>query len=590
MNAKRCLLTISVGWAMAFAADAQTARYVVPPGTPGVIPTHPYTSWATAATNIADAVNASSTTEHDVISVTNGTYVLSTFVFINKPVTVQAFGGTAIVDGNQAERCFGLNHADAVLSGLTIRNGLTIGEGGGVRIGPEGGSVIDCIVIDNTAGSAAEGGGVYIASASGRLLGGKVLNNRCGRNGGGVYVTGGIVSNVTIAGNAATNTSGPGRLGGGVYAAGGARVTDVNISSNWTTYLGGGILLNASTLSDSTVDHNEAVLGAGIYMQGAAALVSDSIVSNNAASSGGGGIWAAAGLITGSTIRDNTAPNDGGGVYLRSAALRDSTIGPGNSTLSRGGGINVGTGAEVSNCVIVGNRSQATGGGVYFWEYGLVTHSTIVSNMAVAGPGGGAYMRHGGHLRNSLLWGNVTTNTLGGGNPLGAGGAVFSDGIGRFGGLIESCTIVGNTAYRGGGVCFQVPDVGSAWHYNSMTNCIVYGNVGTWYFTVNNIFFKATGDSKVADTNAPAYSCFTADWPTPGGRGNLVNIDPLFQDGAARNYRLDKFSPCIDQGFNRDWMRDALDLDNNPRIDRFSGAADMGAYEYVRTGTVILVR
>jgi hypothetical protein len=53
--------------------------------------------------------------------------------------------------------------------------------------------------------------------------------------------------------------------------------------------------------------------------------------------------------------------------------------------------------------------------------------------------------------------------------------------------------------------------------------------------------------------------------------------DPQFLDWASGNYRLASTSPCIDAGFNQEWMFGAYDLDGNPRIR--NETVDMGAYE-----------
>jgi hypothetical protein len=72
-------------------------------------------------------------------------------------------------------------------------------------------------------------------------------------------------------------------------------------------------------------------------------------------------------------------------------------------------------------------------------------------------------------------------------------------------------------------------------------------------------------------------------------QGNIIN-NPLFVDRGNNNYRLSKDSPCRNTGMNESWMTNAVDLAGYRRLDRFSGLVDMGCYEYVPSGTMVIIR
>ena len=88
-----------------------------------------------------------------MVLVDDGTYLLSTNISIIIGITVESVNGysSTIIDGNNATRCFFIDHTDALLDGFTIQNGYNPGGfGGGVNI-DDGGSIVNCYITGNQA-------------------------------------------------------------------------------------------------------------------------------------------------------------------------------------------------------------------------------------------------------------------------------------------------------------------------------------------------------------------------------------------------------------------------------------------------------
>ncbi|MGD0744870.1 MAG: right-handed parallel beta-helix repeat-containing protein [Verrucomicrobiota bacterium] len=143
-------------------------------------PVPQYADWATAATNIQDAIDASS--DGDQIWVTNGIYQtggkvmagdLTNRVALNKAVTVQSVNGPFVTiiqgagatNGSAAVRCAWLTN-NAALIGFTLQGGATraqfsiaLAGGGGVWCASSNAIVANCVITANTAYR--YGGGAY---------------------------------------------------------------------------------------------------------------------------------------------------------------------------------------------------------------------------------------------------------------------------------------------------------------------------------------------------------------------------------------------------------------------------------------------
>ena len=141
----------------------------------------PYTNWVAAATNIQDAVHAAAV--GDTVLITNGIYISEAQVDIAVVITVKSVNGpgVTVVDGQKDHRCFNLGSAACVLSGFTMQNGKTSGNGGGVYCSNTTPFITNCVLVGNSAGG--NGGG----SCYGHLVYCRLSDNSAGGDGGGSY-------------------------------------------------------------------------------------------------------------------------------------------------------------------------------------------------------------------------------------------------------------------------------------------------------------------------------------------------------------------------------------------------------------------
>jgi autotransporter-associated beta strand protein len=275
-------------------------------------PVPPYSSWATAATNIQDAIDT--TSPGGIVWVSDGVYQsgaqavhgMSNRVAVTKPVTVRSLNGPAMTsivgyqvpgttNGADAVRCVYLTNG-AMLSGFTLTNGATQTSGGsttnqsggGIWCEALGAVVMNCVLTGNSA--EIFGGGAWCGT----------LNN-CTLTGNSVTWDGGAahrctLNNSTITGNSA------GRWGGGAC---GGKLNNCTVSGNWAHSWGGGTC--QSTLNNCTLTGNSAAIGGGAYE----AALNNCTVVGNSADVVAGGAWD--GTLNNCIVYYNTAP--GGANY-----------------------------------------------------------------------------------------------------------------------------------------------------------------------------------------------------------------------------------------------------------------------------------
>lgn len=288
---------LGLGAALVFFPDAGIAvdRFV---NVNNPNPSAPYTNWATAATVIQDAVDAS--TNGDVVWVTNGVYAAGsvaspyayyapTRVSITKPISVVSMNGPAVTTisarGNPSSS-FGRRVAyltnGAFLSGFTLTAGETD--------------------LGDTSSDNQNGAGVNCQSVNCVVSNCVITGNVAGRYGGGGY--NGTYIRCLIAGNSAVDIQG-GRIGygGGV---GYGNLLECTIASNSARYEGGGVLGGA--LTNCLMRNNSAVWGGG---SANANLVNCTVVTNSAYDDGGLGGGGGGGVVGGTIINSIVVQNSG---------------------------------------------------------------------------------------------------------------------------------------------------------------------------------------------------------------------------------------------------------------------------------------
>ncbi|MDA8082106.1 MAG: hypothetical protein M0024_00440 [Nitrospiraceae bacterium] len=378
------------------------------------------------AINDANGTLGTSTVNFSVtgtITLTTGELYIISSVRINGPGS-----GSLTVSGNSASRVFNVNANHVIISGITIRGGVTGLGGGGIN---NTGSLIvrDC-TIDGNSANASFGGGIN----NGGTL--DIYNTTITNNFGGM--AGGAINNygtLTIMGSTIYGNTSP-SYGAGINSGGILNIVSSSIFSNTgTSSCRGGGLLNSggsATISGSTISSNTSGSGGGggIVNDGVTMTITDSTISNNSApGSFGGGIRNGASLtVISSSLTNNSAGAGFGGGIQNDAAgtvvLTNSTLSSNSSGYASGGIGNSGS-MTVSGSTVFLNTSSY-GGGIYSDGSLAMTNSTITTNSA-GSAGGGLY--HGGgtvSLLNCTVGGNMAVSGSGGIVGDTSAGAVFS--------------------------------------------------------------------------------------------------------------------------------------------------------------------
>lgn len=275
-------------------------------------------------------------------------------------------------------------------------------------------------------------------------------------------------------------------------------------------------------------------------------------------------------LLAGLTIRNA----NGDGIYCD--AWTRATISACTIESSTGAGIYGHWYASplIQGCSIRGNA----GGGVRFaYEtLAVVRNCRITENFAP--DGAGLYCYSG--------WPAIANCNISQNEASGNGGGVWWSDSGLD---LINCTVSGNLAVQGGGVY--------GWNHNYLdspvlVNCVLWANAAEIGPSI-----ALGGDFPGPDVLSVAYSAVEGGldgvfvppaWTLVWGPGN-IDVDPLFADPSAGNFRILAGSPCVDAG-NNTAVPPGLthDLAGRPRIvdgdDDGTATVDLGAYEFSTSG------
>jgi predicted outer membrane repeat protein len=425
-----------------------------------------------------------------------------------------------------------------VLTRCTFKNNSTpAGGGGGMMNLAASPTLTDCTFEDNSAPDGA-GGGMYNEHYCWTALTRCTFQGNSAPRGGAIYNRDAwpTLTDCIFTGNTAASA------GGAMYnynypsfSLPGPTVTDCIFTANSTDGDGGAIFNDVGqwpAISNCTFVDNTAINGGGMYTSSVSDLV-DTFE----------------GFVRNCTFSGNVAEQDGGGMYLYSPPPRGAwdyydteddaiTVAPTDCTFTdnqadRGGGMCVGVDAEsawlpnVARCYFRGNAARL-GGGIFSerllphdWEprgESMVTNCVFALNTAEEA-GGGMYS----------LWVSPS---------------------------LTNCTFSGNTATNSGGGIFNAESASPV-----VLNCILWGDSPE---EIANL--DATSDPILT------FSDVQGGYP---GDGN-IDLDPLFVDPAAGDFRLEMASPCIDTGTSDGALETDIIL-----IPRPQGAeVDIGAYEF----------
>ena len=337
-----CFMRLIAALCLLAACRTSAATLYVDLNSPG--PLAPYSSWATAATNIQDAVDASS--PGDLVLVTNGVYasggrtapasILTNRVMVFRAITLQSVNGplATVIQGYQvpgthygdnAVRCVYLGDRSSLI-GFTLNNGATRTNGD-----PD---------YDQS------GGGVFCAQTFDVLVSNCVVSQNFSLVNSNIEGSGGAVCSGTLVDCVVISNTGGGAVN--------CNLSNCTLSSN----VGSGAA--RCTLNNCVITGNHgATFGGGAYVS----TLNNCLIVGNSSISAGTAIWgggppqhrpvASNCLI----INNSPAPDNGAGATVFDVLLNNCMVINNVGSVLTGGTL----GGSNNNCIVCFNTSGSTG-------------------------------------------------------------------------------------------------------------------------------------------------------------------------------------------------------------------------------------
>ncbi len=478
-----------------------------------------------------------------------------------------------IIDANHTSRGLRIDSVPVRITDLTVQNGETPDEGGGIR--SAGALALARVrLLNNHAGT--YGGGVY--AANGLLVDdGYFENNDSSLYGGGLYSGAGLgLSGTEFISNTAAD--------GGGASAGVVWITGGRFERNSSSENGGGLNANSVLLTGTLFISNTADESGGGLATTGNAIINQGWFEDNGAANNGGGAFVDNDLFLANTTFISNTSDFGGGVYVLGEVRADQSWFENNHSDKDGGGLYalspiqladttfIGNGCSAVGCVGGGvaatdpisvnrgwfeNNHAGHGGGIMGFDSMTITHTTFISNTAGYGGGGvdisGPFTITAGiFIANQADWG---------------GGMKHEDGSG----LMINTLFARNIANVGTALDMQASSVVALAHSTivgveelSAQGIAVEG--GTLFASDTILAHHAIGIQNLGGTIIQDYNLFFANdldilGTFTGGVHSLIG-DPRFLNPDANDYHLGIGSAAMDTGTNAGV---AVDFENDAR-------------------------